>query len=75
MFIKQVFADVINLRILREGAYSEVSRWVLNAIACIPIREREIPVSFWVSCSRERDTYRRGVERNATAEAQLGVKQ
>ena len=32
---------VIKLRILREGAYSELSRWTRNAITCILVRKRQ----------------------------------
>ena len=38
---KEVFSDVIKLRILRWGDYSALSMWALNAITSVLIKERQ----------------------------------
>ena len=40
LYGNRVFADVIQLRILRGGDYLVLSRWALNAIVCV-IRGRQ----------------------------------
>lgn len=37
---KKDFEDVINLRILKRGDYPGLSKWALNEITCILLRER-----------------------------------